>query len=153
MLTLQPLSRRARVSARRRFPFALLLILAAAAVGSVMFASLRAAEAVGRDDEKAAGERPAPDASAAAEAYGKLPLQFEANRGQTDERVRFVSRGDGYVLFLTGDEAVLALGRGGARDSAKADDKGQGYSVLRMKLAGANASPKVEGLEELSGKV
>src|ERR1044072_5406550 len=134
MLTLQPLSLRARVSARRRFPFALLLILAAAALGAVMFASLRTAEAVGRDDEKAAGERPAPDASAAAEAYRKLPLQFEANPGPTDERGRL-------------------RGRGAARDAAKADDKGQGYSVLRIKLAGANASPKVEGLEELSGKV
>ena len=42
-------------------------------------------------------------------AYGRLPLLFQANRGQTDSRVRFVSRGDGYSLFLTGDEAVLSL--------------------------------------------
>ena len=27
--------------------------------------------------------------------YGKLPLHFEANRGQTDARVRFLSRGPG----------------------------------------------------------
>src|SRR5205807_1709722 len=43
------------------------------------------------------------------ESYGKLPLSFEANRGQTDPRVKFLSRGSGYALFLTGDEAVLAL--------------------------------------------
>src|SRR5207302_6000942 len=44
-----------------------------------------------------------------AESYGKVPLSFEANRGQTDPRVKFISRGSGYTLFLTGDEAVLAL--------------------------------------------
>ena len=41
--------------------------------------------------------------------YGQLPLSFEANFGQTDARVKFLSRGSGYTLFLTGDEAVLAL--------------------------------------------
>lgn len=42
-------------------------------------------------------------------AYGKLPLSFEANRGQTDRRVNFLSRGSGYGLLLTDKEAVLAL--------------------------------------------
>ncbi len=41
--------------------------------------------------------------------YGKLPLSFEINRGQTDARVKFLARGRGYALFLTGDEAVLSL--------------------------------------------
>jgi hypothetical protein len=43
------------------------------------------------------------------ENYGKLPLSFEANQGQTDPQVKFLSRGRGYALFLTGDEAVLSL--------------------------------------------
>ena len=43
------------------------------------------------------------------ESYGKLPLSFEANQGQTDGQVKFLARGRGYTLFLTGDEAVLAL--------------------------------------------
>jgi hypothetical protein len=42
------------------------------------------------------------------ESYGKLPLSFEANQGQTDSRVKFQSRGNGYTLFLTGDEAVFS---------------------------------------------
>src|SRR5579863_2091963 len=33
--------------------------------------------------------------------YGNLPLSFEANQGQTDSEVRFLSRGKGYTLFLT----------------------------------------------------
>ncbi len=43
------------------------------------------------------------------EAYGKLPLSFEANQGQTTSEVKFLSRGSGYSLFLTSTEAVLAL--------------------------------------------
>src|SRR6266849_5648817 len=43
------------------------------------------------------------------DSYGKLPLSFEANHGQADGRVKFLSRTGGYTLFLTGDEAVLAM--------------------------------------------
>jgi hypothetical protein len=43
------------------------------------------------------------------ETYGKLPLSFEPNQGQMSPQVKFLSRGRGYALFLTGDEAVLAL--------------------------------------------
>src|SRR5262245_21931213 len=39
-------------------------------------------------------------------AYRKVPLSFERNAGQTDARVKFLSRGPGYSLFLTGNEAV-----------------------------------------------
>ncbi|HUZ47705.1 MAG TPA: SBBP repeat-containing protein [Terriglobia bacterium] len=82
--------------------------------------------------------------------YGKLPLSFELNQGQTSEQVKFLSRGPGYALFLTNDDAVLAL-KGTAQEVGK---KGQAAksTVLRMKLAGANQSPKVAGLEELPGK-
>jgi hypothetical protein len=41
--------------------------------------------------------------------YGKLPLGFEANRGQARGPVKFLSRGRGYTIFLTHDEAVLTL--------------------------------------------
>jgi hypothetical protein len=54
---------------------------------------------------------PEPDRAGKArivENYGKLPLSFEKNQGQTDEKVGFLSRGGGYTLFLTPDEAVLA---------------------------------------------
>lgn len=43
--------------------------------------------------------------------YGQLPLSFETNRGQTDARVKFLSRGRGYKLFLTSDEVVLGLAK------------------------------------------
>ena len=75
-------------------------------------------------------------------AYGQLPLIFEANAGQIDGEVKFLSRGRGYTLFLTPDEAVLALVK------APGDQ-----TVLRMTLVGASPSPRVTGLEELPGKV
>jgi hypothetical protein len=51
-----------------------------------------------------------------AETYGKLPLSFEANQGQTDSDVKFLSRGSGYSLFLTSNEAVLALHETGNKE-------------------------------------
>jgi hypothetical protein len=43
-------------------------------------------------------------------AYGRIPISFEKNEGQTDQRVEFLSRRPGYTLFLSaGGEAVLAL--------------------------------------------
>jgi photosystem II stability/assembly factor-like uncharacterized protein len=97
------------------------------------------------------------------EAYGKLPLSFEANRGQIDPRVKFVTRGSGYALFLTSDEAVLSLSRGAeaaslcplgpdSGDTATAVGGQKVSTVLRMRLAGSNASPRVAGADELPGK-
>ena len=42
------------------------------------------------------------------------PLRFEANSGQTDARVNYMARGDGYMLFLAGNEVVMKLRRGPA---------------------------------------
>src|SRR5690348_3603551 len=53
--------------------------------------------------------------------YGTLPASFEANRGQTDRRVKFLSRGAGYTLFLTPDEAVLGLRKPGNNTTPKPD--------------------------------
>lgn len=46
-----------------------------------------------------------------ADTYGALPLSFEVNQGQTDSQVDFLSRGDGFSLFLTSTEAVLVLNK------------------------------------------
>jgi hypothetical protein len=85
------------------------------------------------------------------ESYGKLPLHFEANRGQTDKDVRFLSRGPGYSLYLTAGEAVLVLAK--PNPDAKHDAKTPVKSVaLRMSLVGAARKPVVSGLEEQPGK-
>src|SRR5262249_61258358 len=43
------------------------------------------------------------------EAYGKLPLLFGANRGQTDARVKFLARNGAQTLFLTAAEAGFQM--------------------------------------------
>ncbi len=77
----------------------------------------------------------------AADRYGDLPLSFEANQGQVDSQVRFLSRGSGYSFFLTQTGAVLSFSPDTHSDS-----------VLRMQLAGASLKSQIEGLDELPGK-
>src|SRR6266513_56732 len=94
------------------------------------------------------------------ERYGKLPLHFEANQGQTNKDVQFVSRGAGYSLYLTANEAVLVLAapnpdakREGATPAWPGAKTTQVKAVaLRMSLVGAVRKPRVGGIDELPGK-
>jgi hypothetical protein len=72
----------------------------------------------------------------ASNTYGKLPLSFEPNQGQTDARVKFLARASGCTLFVTANEAVFA-GRDG--------------SVERMKLLGAKRELRFEPLDKQPG--
>src|SRR2546422_827769 len=92
-------------------------------------------------------------------AYGKLPLSFEANQGQTEPQVKFLSRGSGYTLFLTPTEAVLTLTKVDAHaklrisgEATLVEPEKRAGTVLRMKLLGANPTPRVTGVEELCGR-
>jgi hypothetical protein len=81
--------------------------------------------------------------------YAKLPLSFEANTGQTDKQVKFLSRRNGYTLFLTEDEALLSTRpepAGGVKQLVRTT------ATLRMKLAGASTSALVTSTDELPGK-
>jgi uncharacterized repeat protein (TIGR01451 family) len=112
------------------------------------------------------------------ESVAKAPMSFEANQGQTDNRVKFLSRGLGYTLFLTSSDAVLALQKPAETrkqnqpSGAMQDPLGVGTvapphavaqpaasaaqttinGVLRMRLVGANSAPHISGLEESSAK-
>ncbi len=80
-------------------------------------------------------------------AYGRLPLSFEANQGQSDERVKFLSRGQGYTLFLGPSEALFALRR------AQTDKAGAQVEGIGIRLVGANPQSRILGADELKGKV
>jgi cell division septation protein DedD len=97
--------------------------------------------------------------------YGAMPLNFELNQGQTHKRVKFLARSEGYVLFLTATEAVMALDNPATHRKGKenrdAPDRNNEFdsigksarpprSIVRMKLEGANPTPQVEGLEQLA---
>src|SRR5882762_2198411 len=102
------------------------------------------------------------------EAYGKLPLSFEENQGQTAKEVRYVSHGSGFELFLTSQEAVVALRPSehldfsprhrfatlrALRDARRnARPMGQ-MAVLRLQLEGANPRPEIAGADLLPGRV
>ena len=75
-----------------------------------------------------------------AESYGKLPLSFEANHGQADGRVKFLSRAGSYSLFLTGDEAVLTLGVGKAKSKFPVE--------TRLAASPAEAASKSDSVPE-----
>jgi hypothetical protein len=75
------------------------------------------------------------------QAYGKLPLSFEVNQGQADADVKFLSRGNGYSLFLTNNEAVLAL-----------KSNKENSNVLRMQLIDSNPKAELNGIDPLPGK-
>lgn len=92
--------------------------------------------------------------------YGRLPLSFEANQGQADSEVKFLSRGSGYGLYLTSTEAVLTFqstrprGQVANKTFQRAPspiDSSQSV-VLRARLVGAHPPRQVEGLRQLPGK-
>jgi hypothetical protein len=104
--------------------------------------------------------------------YGRIPLSFEANQGQTDRQVQYLARGPGYTVFLTATEAVLALNRAGPvgdlapapvafrskKRTADATVSPPGESgalgeraVLRMQLLGSNPAAAAQGADRLPG--
>jgi hypothetical protein len=104
----------------------------------------------------------APTHPKAPNSYGKLPLSFEPNRGQTDKQVKFMARGAGYTLFLTPTEVVFSLQHNRARAGVSqelADNilnppkpAEQTSSVLRVQLVNADSNATVIGQNELPGR-
>jgi hypothetical protein len=76
-------------------------------------------------------------------ALAGLPLSFEPNLGQVDPRVKFLSRGRGYTLFLTKDQAILRIQR------RKAQSENE---LVHLRLVGAKPDAEVTGRDELPGK-
>jgi hypothetical protein len=95
-----------------------------------------------------------------AENYGKIPLTFEANQGQADKSVKFLARGSGYSIYLTGHEAALMLckpvygtSRADFHRNVSPIEKSAVCDVLHMQLAGANSTAEPIGEERLPGTV
>jgi hypothetical protein len=111
----------------------------------------------------------------------KPALAFEANQGQADSQVRFISRGDRYSMLLTPTEAAFrlrttdcgmrpedgALAQQSEKSRFKMNGSPSGLvapispqsatcssqsAILRMKLVGANPLARMTGLDQLQGK-
>jgi len=98
--------------------------------------------------------------------YGHLPLAFEANKGQTDSSVKFLSRGTGYSVFLTSGGMVLTLRPTQSVTLPTASgttSKGQPAShtasnrsadtVITFNLVGAASNSRAVGEDPMSTKV
>ena len=97
------------------------------------------------------------------EAYGKLPLSFEENVGQTAQEVRYVSHGAGYKLFLTPQEAVLALPAPVSYDlsplhrfetlrALRKAIRARAMTTVRMRFEGANPAAQIFATDQLLKK-
>jgi uncharacterized protein (TIGR03437 family) len=109
----------------------------------ILAGTLVAAEMAAQQVVPGPGVDPDPSVAEQPEAGGvhlaALPLAFEANSGQAGPGIRFLTRGDGYSLFLTDREAVLALADGAA--------------TVTMLTAGGSGGIHAQGEKPLAGKV
>ncbi|WP_332760930.1 DUF7948 domain-containing protein [Pseudarthrobacter sp.] len=136
-----------------------LIVLALLAVASVVLTPTAAGVAGGRELAAAgpvpaaqalglpqpgvpgsAGLSPA-DRERAVDAYGKLPLSFVPNAGQTDQSVRYYSQGAGFSFFFTQDKAILSFAKG-ARGQA-----------LELQFLGSSAAATLEATDSGPGTV
>ena len=157
------------ISPSSRLPFRTIVVLGAAITAlcaggaGVTARAHKAATASHERGVSTADQTVTPDLAAHAqvrERYGNLPLSFEANHGQSDSTVKFLSRGSGYSLFLTSNEAVLVLSQSEADESRKASRVARTAvpashrksAVVRMTLVNANPQSQATGHDELPGK-
>jgi hypothetical protein len=139
---------------KKALAVAMVALLALLAAFAALIAASQAPNAehysVGSNDSKSGAAAPVSEPGAgpqmsereALDAYGKLPLSFIANEGQTDEAVRYYAQGAGYGFFFTHDGAMLSLAEG----------KGHGHA-LALDFLGANPHATLTAQKRLSGKI
>jgi hypothetical protein len=89
-----------------------------------------------------------------------MPVVFEENQGQVAKSVRFLARARGFNLFLTADEAVLALARppspGPGEKTLPSKPRrraGIEMAAVRLRFDSANPNVRVMGGNRLKGSV
>ena len=95
---------------------------------------------------------------------GTMPLAFEASQGQTDAQVKYLARGNGYTVFLTGNETVFAVqspalssstgmtGKRGMSAASKAiQQAAPKTAAIHMRLVGGNAQAQIAAESQLPG--
>ncbi|MBI4529856.1 MAG: SBBP repeat-containing protein, partial [Deltaproteobacteria bacterium] len=89
----------------------------------------------------------------------RVPLHFEANRGQLDSNVRFIARGPGYRFFFTDREIVFVFFESDkttrnfpSRLQSEHAKRSGKVRAVRMKFIDANPAPEVTGTDITEGK-
>src|SRR5665213_1544315 len=93
-------------------------------------------------------------------------LFFDPNVGQTDGQVRYLTRANGYTLFLTDQGAVFSIEQhrpkaaGGfkspamtAHDKAAPTDPIAPSATIKMGFVGANQKVAVDGVDPMRGRL
>lgn len=80
--------------------------------------------------------------------FGKVPLHFEPNVGQTRQTANFLARGPGYELLLTPDDLVLGLQHPPANANPGSP---RSASFIRAHLAGASKDARASSEGALTG--
>ena len=95
----------------------------------------------------------------------RLPLQFEPNKGQVENSVRFMTHAQGTTIFLTDTEAVIVMNERGTIDrralltpagrhrlrEATTVSNFPSSAVVRMRLNGASSTQRIQGENRLPG--
>jgi hypothetical protein len=95
----------------------------------------------------------------AAAAYGRLPLAFEANRGQASAGVRYLAHGPGYGVFITANRMTLALaprsaaGAGGHTQAGHTRTARGIGTAISFRAVGGRTNPVIAGGDRLAGRV
>jgi hypothetical protein len=127
----------------RTFPLVTVCAVAAGLLGGITSAEPRSrASPVGEEDR-----------ARVLKDYARVPLSFEENRGQTDPRVRYLTRGEGYTLYLTDQEAVFSLSGAPSEPGALGSSPTPPGAALRMGLVGADSGLELVGRDPLAGVV
>jgi uncharacterized protein (TIGR03437 family) len=83
------------------------------------------------------------DPRAPLDVYGKLPLYFVENRGQTDNRVAFYIQGSDKTIYFT-DEGLTIRLMGNGESGARSGEVGMGWA-LKLDFIGANRGVRPRG--------
>jgi len=87
--------------------------------------------------------------------YGRLPLAFERNQGQTDRRVSYLARGAGYTAFLSPGSLTLSLSAplrtAPARATSRVPAASPARTVVRLRLEGTSGHLPPLALHRLPG--
>jgi len=100
---------------------------------------------LGPSSASSAPARPEPSAATKQQvlaAYGKLPLAFTENAGQTDARVRYYAQGPGFSIFFTQSKVMLAL-----------DRSHKGGAAVALRFLGANRHVAIRAERPEAGRV
>jgi len=94
--------------------------------------------------------------------FGRLPLSFTPNIGQTDPAVLFTARAGGSAFYFTRSELVLSLATshpvalplgGDPAPPQQAADRPGAARIVRLRFAGANPQPQLVPGSRLPGTV